>query len=123
MCNEQSFTPEEVKSGELQDLLDYLISRNQKSNKGYYEILITSDGYSTIVQWYDKLYEDTDDEGFKFVKYDEVVMKELILPDNSVEYCFDEEDKKEKLDNWLKEHTDYIWNENLHTYVQKTDLI
>lgn len=92
MVNSKAFTPEEVSNGLLQDLLNYLFSYNEKSTEYFYDIHITSDGYCTIVQWCDTSYTlGVSQGGFEFVPSDCVIMKQLILPDDSVQYCFPED--------------------------------
>ena len=105
--NEVDFTPEEVEENLHLDLINYLLDYNKKAKDHYNEILITSDGYCTIVQWFNRSYNDDFGKGsFKFVDEDEVVMKELIFPDNSTEYVLPEE-CDERLNEWLKEHPGY----------------
>lgn len=88
MINSKAFTPEEISNGLLQDLLNYLFSYNEKSAEYFYDIHITSDGYCTIVQWCDNSYAlDVFEGEFKFVPSDCVIMKQIIMPDNSVQYC------------------------------------
>lgn len=92
MVNSKAFTPEEVSNGLLQDLLNYLFSYNEKSTKYFYDIHITSDGCCTIVQWCDASYTlDAFDGEFKFVPSDCVIMKEISLPDDSIQYCLPED--------------------------------
>ena len=106
--NYQSFTPEEVKQGLLQDLLNYLLEYNQKNNKGYYDIHITSDGYCTIVEWVDIGYDIQYEESkFVLLKSDEGIMKKLLFPDNHYEIVYPEE-AKERLSEWHKEHPEWV---------------
>ena len=44
---------------------------------------------------------------FDYVDEDELIMRECILPDNTIIYCVDEEEYKERLDEWLKENPSY----------------
>lgn len=102
--NYVAFTPEDVKEGLMNDLIKYLLSHNEKSTRSYFDIHITSDGYCSIVEWVSVPYEDEHYNGeFVFKDEDEVVMKELRLPDNSTQYIFpDEED--ETLEEWLEKN-------------------
>ena len=103
--NSQAFTPEEVEEGLLQDLLNYLLSYNQKCKSGYYDIHIWSDGYCTIVDWLDINFKFKGEEGeFKFVPGDGCIMREFLFPDNHYEMCYDEEDYQERLADFLKEN-------------------
>ena len=108
--NYQAFTPEEVEQGLLQDLLNYLLSYNQKCNSDYYDIHITSDGYCSIVEWTDVSYESKyGPEGkFEFVDSDQVIMIEKIFPDNHTELCYDEEDYQERLKEFLEKNPGWI---------------
>ena len=123
--NEEVFTPEDVEDGLMDDLIKYLKIHNEKSDRAYYDIHITSDGYCSIVQWVSVPYEDEHYNGeFVFKDEDEVIMKELRLPDNSIEYVFpDEED--ERFNEWLKENPDWYKNDrgiyvrnHRHEYLQ-----
>ena len=110
--NYKSFTPEEVKKGLLNDLLNYLLDHNKKSDKFYYDIHITTDGYCSIVEWTDVSYNgDYGPEGkFEFVDCDQVVMLERTFPDNHTELCYDEEDYEERLKQFLEENPG--WEKN-----------
>ena len=107
--NRQSFTPEEVEKGLHLDLLNYLLDHNKKSENQYYDIHITTDGYCTIIEWTDVDYDMEYDEGhFKFVPSNGHVMLEFTFPDNHIEMCYDEEDYKERLDEFLKENPGWV---------------
>lgn len=107
--NYQSFTPEEVEEGLMSDLLKYLLDHNKKAKKQYYDIHITSDGYCTIIEWTDVNYDIEYDEGhFKFVPSNGCVMLEFTFPDNHIEMCYDEEDYKERLGEFLKENPGWV---------------
>ena len=108
--NRQSFTPEEVEKGLHLDLLNYLLDHNKKSETQYYDIHITTDGYCTIIEWKDVNYnQDYGPEGkFEYVPYNGQVMLEFTFPDNHIEMCYDEEDYKERLDEFLKENPGWV---------------
>lgn len=99
--NETAFTPEEVDRGAHLDLIKYLLSYNEKAEHRYNDIHITSDGYCTIVQWVDCDYECDDTAKFRFVDEDQYVMTEYRLPDNSTVMCFDKDEYKEYLEEYL----------------------
>ena len=111
--NSKAFTPEEVKQGLLKDLINYLIGYNTKSKEDYYDIHITTDGYCTIVEWTDVMYDNNlGEQGrFKFVDSNEVVMFEGQFPDNHYEMCYDEEDYQERLKNFLKDNPGWVKNQ------------
>ena len=50
-CNYQSFRPDDIKTGLLNDLLKLLMDFNERAEDRYMEIHITSDGNCTIVEW------------------------------------------------------------------------
>lgn len=107
--NSQSFTPEEVEQGLLQDLLNYLLDYNKKCKSGYYDIHITSDGYCTIVEWVDISYNFNGEEGkFEFVPANGQVMLEYSFPDNHYEQFYSEEEYQERLQEWLKENPGWV---------------
>jgi len=108
--NEKAFTPEEVELGLHLDLINHLLDYNKKATDYFYDIHITSDGYCTIVEWVDKSFNgDYDEQGFRHLNYDEVIMKEVRFPDNHIEYLFADE-ADEKLNEWIKENPDYKQN-------------
>ena len=110
--NEQAFTPEDVEAGLMNDLINHLLDYNKKSERAYYDIHITTDGYCSIVQWVSVPYNEEHYNGeFVFKDEDEVIMKEMIMPDNSYEYCFPDE-AEERLDEWYKNNSDYYKDEN-----------
>ena len=104
--NSQAFTPEEVEKGLLKDFLNMLLTISSKFEDSYYDIHITTDGYCTIVEWVDCFYNQPSDQ-FKLVKEDQIVMSELMYPDNSCEYVFPE-DVDEKLREWHNDHPEWV---------------
>lgn len=108
--NYQAFTPEEVKQGLLNDLLNYLLDHNKKNKNQYYDIHITTDGYCSIVEWTDVSYNNEyGDEGkFEYVPYNGQVMLEFSFPDNHYERFYSEEEYQERLQEWLKENPGWV---------------
>lgn len=108
--NYQAFTPEEVEQGLHLDLLNYLLEHNKKNKNQYYDIHITSDGYCTIIEWTDVIYnQEYGPEGkFEFVPSDGYVMIEKIFPDNHYEMFSSEEEFEERLQEWLKENPGWV---------------
>lgn len=103
--NSQSFSPNECKEGLHLDLINYLLSYNEKSNEAYYDIHITSDGYCTVIEWENVVFDLRDCSGsFEFVDEGECVMKEVRLPDDSSIMLFKFEDTNKYIENWKKEH-------------------
>lgn len=111
--NSKAFTPEEVKKGLLNDLINYLLDYNKKSDDSYYDIHITTDGYCQIVEWIDVSYEYKEDYGkFEFVEPDQYIFREYIFPDNHSEYFETEDEYNEVLSRWLKKHKKERWVKN-----------
>lgn len=116
--NSKAFTPEEVKKGLHLDLIKYLLSYGNKSDKYFYDIHIFSDGYCTIIEWVESPYNDDDGvyQGrFGFIDEDEDIMKEIKLPDNSYAYVHRGEED-EYLNKWLEDNPGWekdaygLWN-------------
>ena len=116
--NEKAYSEAEVKAGMVGDLVDFLLKQDKQSDElepdraskmKFTNINITSDGDMVVVQYRDA-YRDDDDCQFRFVDYDQHVAKILYLPDNSTILCWDEDDAKEALDDFLKEHPYYKQN-------------
>lgn len=101
--NSEAFTPDQIEKGLHIDLLNFLMKLNANSDDYYADIHIWTDGYCTVVDWI----ENIDGVGFKFVDYDEVVMKEIRLPDTTVVYDFPENEETIRKD-WENEHKNEI---------------
>lgn len=118
--NSQAFTPDEVEKGLHLDLIKFLLEQSSKFEDSYYEIHIDSDGYCTIIEWYDKRYNGADgDEGWKFVDYEHEVMYRQKFPDNCYEYFPDKECAEEALQEWLKDNPGWKKNQYGHWYNEK----
>ena len=110
MYNEEAFTPEEVAKGEHIKLINCLNDMD-KDSRDWHEILITSDGYCTIVRWVKR--SDCYQHRFEYVDDDQIVMTEVIMPDNSVEYAFDEDDAKYLREEWEKKNKEVDYEPNV----------
>ena len=107
--NSMVFTPEEVERGMVDDLLKYLIDYNTKSEERFNEIMITSDSYCTIVNWINVPIERDYGGRFEFLRDDECIAKEVILPDNSSHIVMS------------KEEEDGLWNDYYMSQVKESD--
>ena len=123
--NSQSFTPEEVSKGMVNELVGFLLNQNTQLEGSYNEIRITSDGYCTIVEWATVPYDGEWGGKFQFIDVDHEVFKEVIFPDNHYEYLRDNEEE-EAIKEWLEENpgwkkNDYgIWvNEEENERIRK----
>ena len=106
--NSQAFTPEEVAKGLHLKFIGHLLEISNEMEKCYFDIHITSDGYCTIVEWVDVLYDEREcEDRFEFVKYNQVIMQELDFPDRHTEYCFPEE-ADERIAEWHREHPEWV---------------
>lgn len=108
--NSQAFTPEACKKGLHLDLIKFLLEQSSKLEDSYYEIHINNDGYCTIVEWYDKIY-DMDYDGWEFVDEEHEVMYIQRFPDNHYEYVNNEKEGQKLLDDWLTENPGWKQNE------------
>lgn len=121
--NQSVFTPEEVKKGLFTDLINYLIGHNAKSDKSYNEIKVSTDGYCTIVDWVEISYDMEGDCGrFEYLEPDQVVMREIIFPDNHTETLHDE-DIQEAVEEFFNENTDladkYYYQPSTKSFMRK----
>lgn len=101
--NSQAFTPEEVKKGLHLDLINYLLSYNEKSEGFFNDIHIDSDGYCVIIEWVTESYTDSC-TSFEFVGSDEEILKIVHYPDNSYGYASDEDEANDMFLLWLREN-------------------
>lgn len=99
--NEQAFTPEDVEKGLHIKLINALLDLDKDRGDNHFDIRITTDGYCTIIQWYDAN-DQTDSAGFRFVDSGESVMQECVFPDGHIEYIFPDESKEEEISEWLE---------------------
>ena len=106
--NYQSFTTEEVEQGLHLEFLNTLLNYNKVSKTHYNDIHLTTDGYCTIIEWETIPYNHEYGGSFKYVGEDEVIMLERHFPDNHTELCYNEEDYKERLDEFLKENPGWV---------------
>ena len=109
--NEEVFTPEDVEDGLMDDLIKYLKIHNEKSDRAYYDIHITSDGYCNIVQWVSVPYNDEHYNGeFVYIDEDQVIMTEFRYPDNSFEYIVPGTED-EVMKEWSENNPDWYKND------------
>ena len=109
--NSQVFTPEEVKQGLHLDLIKHLLEMNEKSDRHYNQILVNTDGYCTMVEWVQRSYnDDSYDDRFELLEYDDVVMKEVHYPDNHYDYL-PRGEVEQAFKEWCEEHPNYKQNQ------------
>lgn len=111
--NSQTFSEAEVSSGAMSNFIKILCDLCYSEKPGapsaiYNDIRIhPSDCGSFVVEWVQLPWDGKWGGQFGYVDEDELIMRECILPDNTIIYCVDEEDYKERLDEWLKENPSY----------------
>ena len=104
--NKQTFSREEIEKGVPLKLLDYLLKHNvdvDADESDNFDIRISSDGETCSIEWVSAAY----DGEYQFVDEEHVVLKEVIFPDNHIEYLLDDEED-EAFENWLKDHPTYV---------------
>ena len=104
--NKQTFSREEIEKGVPLKLLDYLLKHNvdlDVDESDNFDIRISSDGETCSIEWVNTAY----DGEYQLVDEEHVVLKEVIFPDNTIEYLPDDEED-EAFNNWLKDHPTYV---------------
>lgn len=102
--NSRAFTPEEVKQGLHLDLIAYLLEHNRKNDERYYEFIVTTDGYCTIIEWVERKYNpEWPEERFLYANEDQLIAEEVEFPDNHFE-LMEPRFKEEALKEWLEEN-------------------
>ena len=102
--NSVAFTPEDVQKNLHLDLINYLLSFNQKSENSFFDIHITTDGFCTIVEFANitRGINDTS-EGFVYMDEDHYLLRRVEFPDGHYDY-FNDDAAEEVFNNWLREH-------------------
>lgn len=117
--NSQAFSPEEVKAGLMNDLIQLLLSYNQESEKYYHDIHITTDGHCTIVEWETLPYSHEWGGKFVYCGENEFVAHYFYLPDNSVAVSTSEEEDEDILDEFYQDNPDYLDKRQDKAYTKK----
>ena len=109
--NSVAFTPEDVQKNLHLDLINYLLSFNQKSENSFFDIHITTDGFCTIVEFANitRGINDTS-EGFVYMDEDHYLLKRVVFPDGHYDYL-DDDEAEEVFNNWLQEHPGWAKDE------------
>lgn len=103
--NSQYFSKEQVEAGELADFVTLLMKQCYGKGTNYNDIRIYPEDCGAFsVSWANVPWDHSYGGGFVYVEEDQVVMTEYMFPDNHFEYCYDEEDYKNRLDEFLKEN-------------------
>ena len=104
--NLQYFSKEDIKNGTFTSFVKALVDFGNTSENHYNDIRIAPlDCGAVQVEWEEINFKHKNEEGeFVFVDSDHAVLKEIILPDESSRYIFDDEDENQIIKDWLKEH-------------------
>lgn len=116
--NSTAFTPAEVEKGLHLKLIKHLLEESAELEDSYNDIHITTDGYCTIIEWEQVPFNEEWGGHFRYVAEDEVVMKEVIFPDNHTEYLFPNE-VEDALKEWHKENPGWVQSEYGRWYNEK----
>ena len=131
--NSQYFSKEQIEAGEMQKLLDFLMSEAYGAGDHYNDIHIKpEDCGAFVVEWVQVPWDHQFGGHFELIEEDQVVMLERIFPDNHTELCYDEEDFNNRLKEFLEENpgwemtsygtwTNRIENEKFRKEMEKED--
>ena len=106
--NSQYFHDEQVKAGELSEFVSLLMKQCYGKGDNYNDIHIRPEDCGAFsVEWASSPWDHSYGGRFEYVEEDQAVMTEYTFPDNHCEMCFDEEDFKERLTEFLNDHPEY----------------
>ena len=106
--NSQYFSKEQVKNNEMTEFVNMLCKLSYGKGETFNDIRIRpTDCGDFVVEWAELPWDHQYGGSFQYVEEDELVVKECIFPDNHTELCYDEDDFKERLDDFLKEHPEW----------------
>ena len=106
--NSEYFTKEQVEQGLHIKFIEFLLELDDYDRGGVHDIHMYKEEDAIIVEWCFKWYDKSiGNDRFEFLGEDDLVMTEVYLPDNSSVYVRNEDERKEVLEDWLKEHPTY----------------
>ena len=110
--NSEYFTKEQVEQGLHIKFIEFLLELDGYDRGGVHDIHMYKEDGAVIVEWCIKYYNKSiSNDRFEFCGDDDVIMTEVYLPDNSSVYVRNEDEEKEVLEDWLKEHPTWKKNE------------
>lgn len=110
--NSQYFSKEQIKAGELKQLLDFLMAEAYGKGEHYNDIHIyPADCEAFIIEWEQLPWSHDYGGNFKYVDEEQVVMYRKDFPDNHYEYFETEDDFQQALADWLIENPGWYKNE------------
>jgi len=110
--NTQYFSKEDIENGTFEAFLKALIDFGRNSKTHFNDIHIKHmDCAALQLEWEEINIEYQREEGeFVFVDADHSVFREVIMPDGSSQYVWEEITDKEAIDEWLKQNPK--WKKN-----------
>jgi len=103
--NSQYFSKEQVKAGELQKLLAFLMEEAYGAGNHYNDIHIRpEDCGAFVIEWEQVPWSHEFGGQFVLLEEDQEIMTRYTFPDNHTELCYNKEDYEERLAEWLKEN-------------------
>ena len=95
-----------------QKFIASLLQHNIDSIDDYTDIHIYQEETLIIVEWTQVFYDDNfPQDHFVLLDSDHTIVEEIIMPDNSILYVFESEDKEERINMWHAENPGWI-NQN-----------
>lgn len=108
--NEEAFLPEDVEKGLHIKFIKALLQISSELSESYYDIHITTDSYCTIVQWCNHSCDGECGGSFEYVDEDKVIAEAIYFPNGTTMYAFDEEEKDNLINEFIKEHPEWEMN-------------
>lgn len=104
--NSQYFSEADVKNGLMTAFINELCNQSYQAEDTKNLILVLPEDFGAFtVHWIQSSWKTPENyASFEKVDCDEQVMRQLILPDNTVYWVANEEETKEVLSNWQKDH-------------------
>lgn len=107
--NTQFFSKEQVDAGEMTEFISLLTKQSYGKGNRYNDIHIKIEDYGAFsVEWVEVPWSHAYGGSFTYVDEGQVVMTEYTFPDNHSELCYDEDDYKERLEEFLKENPGWV---------------
>ena len=95
------------------NFISSLVEHNMKSMNDYADIHIYQEETLIIVEWTQVFYDDDfPQDRFVLLDSEHSLIKELIMPDNSILCVFEYEDEQAAIDSWHKDNPGWIKQDN-----------
>lgn len=125
--NRMYFSKEAVENGELQKLIDYLMSYSYSDNDRqnfqlYCDIHIRPEDIGAfVVEWTQEPWSGDWGGSFQYVDEDQLVMTEYEMPDGHFVYFENEEEYRDHLEEWLKENPKWHKHPLMNRWVENEE--